>query len=102
MSESGQAMSRDRGANQTRAVNHARRSGDVTHDDRPMPSATPDMPLLIDAKRASLILSISPRKLWEMTNAGQIPSLRIGRAVRYSVSALREWVDAQERRRAKR
>ena len=69
---------------------------------RPTPPATPDVPLLIDARRASLILSISPRKLWELTNTREIPSLRIGRAVRYSPDDLREWIDVRKQRGVRR
>ena len=49
-------------------------------------------PLLIDASAAADLLSIGRRKLWELTNRGAIPSRRIGRAVRYSVADLRDWV----------
>lgn len=49
--------------------------------------------LLITAAEAASILAISPRKLWSMTNAGQVPCIRMGRAVRYCPTALREWVE---------
>ena len=48
--------------------------------------------LLVDADEAARILSIGKRKLWELTNCGSIPCVRIGRAVRYSVEALRDWI----------
>ena len=41
------------------------------------------------------MLSISERTLWSLMASGQIPHLRIGRLVRYSVADLRAWVDAQ-------
>ena len=49
-------------------------------------------PLVVDATEAAKMLSIGKRKLWSETNCGNIPCVRIGRAVRYSVEALREYV----------
>lgn len=51
-------------------------------------------PILVDAKRAAAMLSISPRKLWELTNCGAIERVRIDRAVRYRVADLEAWVAA--------
>ena len=52
--------------------------------------------LLVNAKRAAEMLSISPRTLWSLTNARQIPHIRIGRALRYSVADLDAWIDARK------
>ena len=57
---------------------------------------SPTQPLL-DAKQTAKILAISPRKLWSLTNSGQIPHVRIGRSVRYSIDDLIEWIDGQKR-----
>ena len=38
-------------------------------------------------------LAISTRKLWSLTASGDIPCIRIGRSVRYSISDLQEWID---------
>ena len=54
-------------------------------------------PLLITASEAAALLTISPRKLWSMTNAGQVPCIRMGRTVRYCPTALREWVERSVR-----
>lgn len=51
-----------------------------------------DSPLLVDSRRASVILSICQRKLWELTNCQAIPSRKIGRSVRYSVAELEAWI----------
>lgn len=51
-------------------------------------------PLLIDAKTACNVLSLSPRYLWTLTARGAIPSKRIGRSLRYSPAELQSWVDA--------
>lgn len=63
----------------------------------PMTPTAP-VPLLIDAKRAAGALSLSARKLWEITNSGLIPCVRIGRAVRYDPADLRAWIDVQKRK----
>ena len=41
------------------------------------------------------ILAISERKLWEMTNAGLVPHVRLGRCLRYSPAALQAWMENQ-------
>lgn len=51
--------------------------------------------LLVANGEAARILSIGKRKLWSETNCGNIPCVRIGRAVRYSVEALRQWIAEQ-------
>ena len=50
--------------------------------------------LLVSAKDAARMLSISPRLLWTWTNMGKIPCVRIGRSVRYAVEDLRAFIDA--------
>lgn len=51
--------------------------------------------LLLNAKEAADALAISPRKLWELTNTGDIRCVRIGKAVRYAVDDLRNFIAAQ-------
>ena len=51
--------------------------------------------LLITAPEAARTLSISERLLWSLTQQGKIRAIRLGRAVRYSVSALEEFVSQQ-------
>ena len=58
--------------------------------------AFPREVLLVNAKEAARILSISQRKLWQLKNCGEIPYVRIGRAVRYSPDELRKWIDRRE------
>ncbi len=52
-------------------------------------------PILLTPPQAAQALGISPRKLWSMTAGSEIPHVRIGRAVRYSVDSLREWASDQ-------
>jgi excisionase family DNA binding protein len=40
-------------------------------------------------------LKISPRTLWERTNAGHIPYIRIGRLFRYSPAAIQKWIESE-------
>jgi len=53
--------------------------------------------LLIDARDAARLLSISPRTLWSLTKAGKIPVVRIGRRVLYATDTLRAWITERER-----
>ena len=57
------------------------------------PEAPPQ--LLLTSLEAAKVLSISPRKLWELTNRREIPAIRIGRAVRYKLCDLEKWVADQ-------
>ncbi|MGH7129568.1 MAG: helix-turn-helix domain-containing protein [Planctomycetaceae bacterium] len=61
-----------------------------------MPSSEVE-PLLLTAREAARALAISPRTLWTVTNRGEIRPVRIGRAVRYDVRDLIEWIDEQKR-----
>ncbi|WP_423838956.1 helix-turn-helix domain-containing protein [Symmachiella dynata] len=53
--------------------------------------------LLLPPSIAAKVLAISPRKLWGMTNRGEIPHLRLGRSVRYPVSELRRWIAERQK-----
>lgn len=52
--------------------------------------------LLLTPNQAAEALAISPRMLWGLTASGEMPSVRIGRCVRYSVDELREWIAQQQ------
>ena len=64
------------------------------------PSDLAGDPLLLNSEEASAALRISPRKLWELTNSGEVPSIRIGRALRYPLADLKAWIEAKKKRRA--
>ena len=49
-------------------------------------------PMLLTARQAARLLAISERTLFTITKAGELPAVRIGRSVRYSVDALREYI----------
>jgi hypothetical protein len=50
------------------------------------------VPLLIDAKATARLLGVSDRLLWSMTNANEVPHVRVRRRVLYPVNQLREWI----------
>lgn len=69
-----------------------------------MPARTiepkPPNTLLVDSKEACRLLSLGERNLWSMTAPrGPIPSVRIGRCVRFSVASLEEFVKRTEVKR---
>src|SRR5262249_10548236 len=60
-----------------------------------MSKPSPSSPILVDPREAARLLSISPRKLWQLTKDGEIPSLKIGKSVRYRVADLDSWTQKQ-------
>ncbi len=58
-------------------------------------SHTPPNRLTVNRQEAAVMLGISERLLWTMTNAGKIPHVRIGTRVLYPVDALCEWLEQQ-------
>ncbi len=54
--------------------------------------------LALRPKDAARALGIGQRLLWSKTNAGEIPHVRIGRAVVYPVDLLREYLAQQARK----
>ena len=61
-----------------------------------MQNNPPKPTLLLTATQAAESLAISPRKLWAMTQSGQVPHIRLGRCLRYPADDLRLWIDAQK------
>ena len=49
-------------------------------------------PLLVTSREAARILAVSERTLWGLADRGEIPRVRIGRAVRYDVRDLDVWI----------
>ena len=48
--------------------------------------------LLLSPREASRALAVCEKTLWTLTQKGEIPVIRIGRAVRYPLDGLREWI----------
>lgn len=62
---------------------------------------TNGVPLGLRPREAAKALGIGERLLWSKTNAGEIPHLRIGRAIIYPVGLLRDWMVEQAAKSAK-
>jgi excisionase family DNA binding protein len=52
-----------------------------------------ELPLLLDAADAGKLLSLSRSKVSQMAARGEVPSIRVGRAVRIPRDPLLAWVD---------
>ena len=61
----------------------------ITASDQPK---SPVEPLLVRVEEAARILSLSRSTIYEMMDAGELPSVRYGAARRIPVAALRAWV----------
>jgi len=47
---------------------------------------------LLSASDAAKFLAISERTLWTLTHTGKLPAVKIGRAVRYDLNDLNEFI----------
>ncbi len=54
---------------------------------------------LLRPREAAEWLKISERNLWTLTQRNELPSVRIGRSVRYDLADLRAFVDARKNER---
>lgn len=54
------------------------------------------MRLLLKPQDAAAALAICPRLLWRFTKCGDIPCVRLGRAVRFDPRDLTSWIDRQK------
>lgn len=58
--------------------------------------AEPTTPCLaMRPREAAKALGISERLLWEWTDRGVVPHVRMGKAILYPVDTLREWLGRQ-------
>lgn len=55
--------------------------------------------LALRPKEAAKALGIGERLLWSLTNRGEVPHVRLGRAVVYPVDLLRKFLEGQAKRR---
>jgi excisionase family DNA binding protein len=60
-----------------------------------LPQPTTVEPLLVRVTEAARILSLSRSTIYEMLDAGELPSVRRGTARRIPVAALRAWIAQQ-------
>ena len=47
---------------------------------------------LLKARAVQALLGVSPRTLWSMTASGELPSVRLRRAVRYRIEDVQELI----------
>lgn len=64
-------------------------------DDRTLAFNSNTEQILLKPKRAFELLDISRSTGYALIASGELPSVRIGRAVRVPVDALKEWVERQ-------
>ena len=54
----------------------------------------PHIPKMLTADEASALLRVRLPQLYALARDGVIPSVRVGRAVRFSSARLKAWIDA--------
>ncbi|MDB5294893.1 MAG: Transcriptional regulator [Phycisphaerales bacterium] len=79
----------------------ARDAAPLPADDRLGPAA-PIVPSLLPPPDAARALSVSERTLFTLTQRGDLPAVRIGRAVRYDPADLRRYVERAKGREVAR
>jgi excisionase family DNA binding protein len=57
-------------------------------------------PLLLSPREAAKALCICEKSLWTLTKRGEIPAVRIGRSVRYSLDDLKKWIQGRSQKSA--
>lgn len=55
--------------------------------------------LALRPKEASKALGIGARLLWSMTNRGEIPHIKLGKAVLYPIAELERWLAEQAQKK---
>ncbi len=55
----------------------------------------PTQRLLLRIPEVAKALGLGRTKIYELIDAGELPVIRVGRAVRVSVSAVQKWVEEQ-------
>ncbi len=51
---------------------------------------------LLTAQRVAELLGVSPEYVWQMSREGRIPTIRLGRARRYRLDAILDWLEEIE------
>jgi excisionase family DNA binding protein len=60
-----------------------------------MATATQQTREILTLREAADFLRISDRTAWGMAKAGELPSFRAGKQLRFSLAALRQWTQQQ-------
>lgn len=53
------------------------------------------MPAILTLPEAAAYLRLSQRTMWELVRKGAVPSFRLGRQHRFSLTALEQWADRE-------
>lgn len=53
------------------------------------------LPLALRPREAARALGIGERLLWSLTNRGEIPYLKLGKATLYPIADLQQWLSEQ-------
>lgn len=56
--------------------------------------ASPGPQTLQSAASIAVLLGTSPHRVYQLARAGQLPSVRLGRSVRFDPVAVRAWIEA--------
>ncbi|MFT5325458.1 MAG: excisionase family DNA binding protein [Planctomycetaceae bacterium] len=51
---------------------------------------------LLTVREAADVLRVSERTLWSLTNSKELPSVRVGRSVRYDQNDLASWIASRK------
>ncbi|MGE4104960.1 MAG: helix-turn-helix domain-containing protein [Pirellulales bacterium] len=51
---------------------------------------------LLTVRDAAKALNLCERKIWSLVAGGELPTVRIGRAVRFDPADLRQWIEAHK------
>jgi excisionase family DNA binding protein len=78
-------------------MNDAQRDSETPAPNRPDVTVPIESKVLLTTAEAAALLSISERMLWTMSDAGDIPVVRIGKtAKRYRRASLEAWAERTE------
>ncbi|WP_241687101.1 helix-turn-helix domain-containing protein [Deinococcus metallilatus] len=60
-----------------------------------LPTTVPQDALLLTVKQAAAALQLGTNRVYEMVNAKELPSLRLGGSIRIPRSSLIQWIEDQ-------
>ncbi len=58
---------------------------------------TPVEPMLLSPRATAKALGICEKSVYNLTQAGELRAIKIGRAVRYDVADLRDWIASKKK-----
>ncbi len=70
---------------------------DLTPQQHPLAELSHDGPLLLRAEEAAHLLGVSRATVYNLLASGELPGVKIGRAVRVSRATLLRWIAERER-----